>query len=143
MSSVSVSTKSSQCLVSSARRYRYFTRMISSMSPMGGILLSRSQIPGRRTFQQLAVRREPRAVQRALPRLVGVVPVHDAAQVRTHRRDTAFDAVDATAALELPRRSADDAAFGWRAVERAGHRRDPTARQIQADLRVHLHGLRN
>src|SRR5689334_3634155 len=117
--------------------------MISSISPMRGILLSRSQIPGRRTFEQLAVRGEPGAVQRALPRFVGVVPVHDAAQMRTDRRNPTLDAVDDAAALELPWGSADDTAVLGCAIERAGDRSDPTPRQVQTDLRIHLHGLRD
>src|SRR4029453_6839036 len=42
MSSVSVLAKSSQCLVSSARRYRYLTCWISSMSPMADIATQRA-----------------------------------------------------------------------------------------------------
>src|SRR3954451_19169424 len=116
MSSVSVSAKSSQCLVSSARRYRYLTRLMSSISPIGGILLSRGEIPGRRTFQQLAVWCKSGTVQRALPCFVGVVPVHNAAEVGAHRRDAALHAVHHAAALQLPRRSADNAAVVGRAI---------------------------
>src|SRR3954451_302526 len=143
MSSVSVSAKSSQCLVSSARRYRYLTRLMSSISPIGGILLSRGEIPGRRTFQQLAVWCKPRTVQWALPRFVGVVPVHDAAEVRAYRGYAALHAVHHAAALELPRRAADDAAVVWRAIADPCHRGDPTPCEVQADFGVELHGFRD
>jgi hypothetical protein len=59
----------------------------------------RGEVAGRWAFEPGAVRGETRTVQGALPRLVGVVPVDDAAEVRAHRRHNAFHAVDRTARL--------------------------------------------
>lgn len=51
------------------------------------------------TLQHGAVGSETRTVQRAVPRLFGIVPRHDAAEVRAHRRHAVGDAVDGADSL--------------------------------------------
>ncbi len=99
-----------------------------------------AQVAGGRPFQHRAVRREPRPMQRAFPGLVGVVPVHDPAQMGAHRRDAVLGAVDAASGLQAPRRSADHAALvlAGIAVAGSGRRGDPALDQVEADLEIGL-----
>ena len=63
----------------------------------------------RRPLDPRAVRGEPRRVQRAVPRALGVVPRQDAAEVRAHRADRARRAVDGRDADRVPGAAGDDA----------------------------------
>jgi hypothetical protein len=58
-------------------------------------------------FEQRAVRRKPGTVQRTLPRLIGVIPFDDAAEVWTYGRHDVLGAVDLAPRLQLPGRTAE------------------------------------
>src|SRR5690242_3014633 len=54
-----------------------------------------AETAGGRALEHFAVGAEARAVERAVPALLGVVPAHDAAEVCAHRGDAAVGAGDA------------------------------------------------
>src|SRR3569623_689257 len=66
---------------------------LTTMAPRVDLFLERAKVFVGRPVQQLAGRLEARAVTRTIPRMGGIVPPHQAAQMRAHRRKFVHRAV--------------------------------------------------